>query len=407
MTCPETPSRRLRLGACGVTLRSTSVKPQPRAPTVVNQNVTAIVGLSGGVDSAVAALRLLDAGYDVQGLFMKNWEDDDTATVCTAEEDLDDAKQVCAELGIPLHQANFAAEYRNEVFEHCLREFRAGRTPNPDILCNQRIKFRAFLEHALRLGGDVVATGHYAGVARRGERLVLRRAADANKDQTYFLYTLGQEQLARAVFPLADLTKPEVRAIAESAGFDNFDKKDSTGICFIGERDFREFLGRYIDRRPGEMVTVDGDTIGEHVGLAFYTIGQRRGLALGGRAGHEGTPWYVADKDIPGNRLIVAQGHDHPALMSDGLIASQLSWVAGHGPRQSLRCTAKTRYRQPDQGCMLTPLGADRVRVDFDRDQRAVAPGQSVVFYDEAECIGGGIIDERFHGRDADRAAAP
>ncbi len=325
---------------------------------------------------------------------MKNWEDDDTDTHCTAADDLDDAKQVCETLGIPLHQANFAAEYRAEVFEHCLQEYRAGRTPNPDILCNQRIKFRAFLDHALRLGADRVATGHYAGIGKRDGRLTLMRGADANKDQTYFLYTLGQRHLERACFPLAELEKSQVRDQAEAAGFDNFDKKDSTGICFIGERDFRAFLSRYIASDPGDMVTPEGVVVGRHSGLAFYTIGQRRGLDLGGLAGHGEGAWYVVDKDIDANRLMVAQGHDHPRLMSEGLIATTLSWVDGRGPNGPLRCTAKTRYRQPDQACTLQPHG-DEVLVGFDVPQRAVAPGQSVVFYDGARCLGGGVIRER------------
>ncbi|MQM37062.1 tRNA-specific 2-thiouridylase MnmA [wastewater metagenome] len=356
-----------------------------------------IVGLSGGVDSAVAALTLLEQGHRVEGLFMKNWEDDDTDTHCTAAEDLADAAQVCDELGIPLHQANFAAAYREEVFAHCLREYRAGRTPNPDILCNQRIKFRAFLDHARRLGADRVATGHYAGIGEANGRHTLLRAADRNKDQSYFLYTLDQERLAAAVFPLAGMTKPDVRERAEAAGFDNFDKKDSTGICFIGERDFRAFLARYIATDPGDIVTPGGEVVGRHQGLAFYTLGQRRGLALGGRAGHGDGAWYVVDKDMTGNRLIVGQGHDHPLLLSTGLRAGELCWVDGEGPAGPLRCTARTRYRQPDQPCRLTPEG-DTVRVTFETPQRAVVPGQSAVFYDGERCLGGGIIQERLAG---------
>lgn len=365
-----------------------------------------IVGLSGGVDSAVAALLLLEQGYDVHGLFMKNWEDDDTQTYCSAAEDLEDAKQVCQTLGIPLHQANFAGEYKAEVFEHCLREYRAGRTPNPDILCNQRIKFRAFVDYALRLGADRVATGHYARIDQLDGRYRLQRARDENKDQTYFLYTLRQEQLSLAFFPLGDHRKPQVREMAADAGFDNFDKKDSTGICFIGERDFRRFLQQYIEGQPGPIVTPEGEEIGEHVGLAFYTLGQRRGLSIGGRSGHDGEPWYVVDKDMPGNRLVVAQGHDHPALMSDGLEASELSWVAGEPPVFPLTCTAKTRYRQPDQPCRLEALNGRRLRVIFDTPQRAIAPGQSVVFYAGENCLGGGIIEQRLPHRPAQRAEA-
>jgi tRNA-uridine 2-sulfurtransferase len=304
---------------------------------------------------------------------------------------------VCAELGIPLHQANFAQEYKQEVFEHCLQEFRAGRTPNPDVLCNQRIKFRAFLQYALRLGADRVATGHYARIERDG-RYRLLKGQDGNKDQSYFLYTLGQEQLARSMFPLGELTKPEVRRLAEQAGFDNFAKKDSTGICFIGERDFREFLQRYLPRERGEMRTPGGEPVGEHQGLSFYTIGQRQGLGIGGRPGASSQPWYVVDKDLSANVLVVAQGHDHPRLLSRGLSASQLSWTAGDAPAGPLRCTAKTRYRQADQPCELHV--ADGIaQAWFDEPQRAVTPGQSVVFYRGEECLGGGIITNRHGGQ--------
>ena len=355
-----------------------------------------IVGLSGGVDSAVSAWRLLDQGYRVEGLFMKNWEDDDTETHCTAEADHADARQVADVLGIPLHRANFAATYRAEVFEHCLREFRAGRTPNPDILCNQRIKFRAFLEHAHRLGAEFVATGHYAGIGGEPGQRRLCRAHDRNKDQTYFLYTLGQAQLERIRFPLADLSKSEVRRLADKVGFANHDKPDSTGICFIGERDFRAFLARYIDTTPGPVISVDGERLGEHAGLPFYTIGQRRGLALGGRADRPGLPWYVVDKDLQSNCLLVAQGHDHPALLNTGLIAGDWHWVAGHPPASvPLRCTARFRHRQAEQAATLRPLDNGRWQVDFHAPQRAVAPGQSVVIYDEDGCLGGGIIEAR------------
>lgn len=354
-----------------------------------------IVGLSGGVDSAVSAWLLKEQGYRVEGLFMKNWEDDDTDTYCSAETDHADARQVADALGIPLHRANFAAQYRAEVFNHCLREFRAGRTPNPDILCNQRIKFRAFLDHARRLGADAVATGHYASVGGEPGARTLRRAADANKDQTYFLYTLGQEQLEAAIFPLAGLGKPAVRRLADEAGFENFDKPDSTGICFIGERDFAGFLSRYINSTPGAVVTPEGDTVGRHDGLAFYTLGQRRGLNLGGHAARPGLPWYVADKDMTTNQLIVVQGHEHPALMNDGLIAADWHWVDGRGPAAPIRCTARLRHRHVDQPGWLTPLTAGRRRLIFDHPQRAVAPGQSVVIYDGGDCLGGGIIETR------------
>ncbi len=360
-----------------------------------NSGSKVIVGISGGVDSSVAALLLLEQGYQVEGLFMRNWEDDDTDTACTVEDDLADAKQVCAELGIPLHQVNFAAEYRQQVFEHCLREFEAGRTPNPDVLCNREIKFKAFLEHALRLGADAVATGHYArtGTDDQG-RATLMRGLDRNKDQSYFLYMVPHQALARTLFPLGELQKPQVRRLAEDAGFDNFEKKDSTGICFIGERDFREFLARYIRREPGPIVTTDGQTIGEHQGLSFYTLGQRQGLGIGGVPGRSG-PWFVAEKHLADNVLIVAEGADHPSLLSIGLVADQPHWVAGAPPANSFRCTAKTRYRQPDQGCQVRMDAVGNCDVRFDEPQRAVTPGQSIVFYQGDRCLGGAIIQER------------
>ena len=361
----------------------------------MNASTRVIVGLSGGVDSAVSAWLLREQGYQVEGLFMKNWEDDDTATQCTSETDLADARQVAAALDIPLHQANFAAEYRDQVFDHCLQEFRAGRTPNPDILCNQRIKFRAFLDRAIRLGADYVATGHYAAVAGDTGARRLCRAVDANKDQTYFLYTLDQHQLAHALFPLSELTKPEVRALADQAGFANFDKPDSTGICFIGERDFRGFLARYIESTPGAIVSIDGEPLGQHRGLAFYTLGQRRGLDLGGQSGHCGLPWYVVEKDLAHNQLIVAQGHDHPALMSTGLTATNWHWVDGVGPPQSIACTARLRHRHPDTPASLEPIGPDHWQVSFASPQRGVTPGQSVVIYNGQDCLGGGIITTR------------
>ncbi|MDN5850294.1 MAG: tRNA 2-thiouridine(34) synthase MnmA, partial [Nitrococcus sp.] len=340
-----------------------------------------IVGLSGGVDSAVAALLLLEQGHEVQGLFMRNWEDDDTATHCSAEQDLAYARQVCDQLDIPLHCVSFVREYRAEVFDHCLREYRCGRTPNPDVLCNRQIKFRAFLHYAQRLGADRIATGHYARNIECNGAYHLLKAKDTAKDQSYFLYTLGQHQLAHATFPLGGHVKPEVRALAEQAGFDNFDRKDSTGICFIGERDFRPFLSRYIEPHPGPIETPEGIVIGQHQGVSFYTLGQRRGLEIGGRAGHSGTPWYVVGKELAGNRLIVAQGHDHPLLMSTGLEATDLRWVAGRTPSTPLRCSAKTRYRQRSQNCVVVAGTADSARVVFDHPQRALAPGQSVVFY--------------------------
>ncbi|MFO7858314.1 MAG: tRNA 2-thiouridine(34) synthase MnmA [Ectothiorhodospiraceae bacterium] len=358
--------------------------PDPETPATV------IVALSGGVDSAVAALRLVEQGHHVQGLFMRNWEDDDSETVCTAEEDLADARQVCDELDIPLHQVNFAARYRQQVFEDCLAAFRAGVTPNPDVLCNREIKFRALLDHARRLGADFLATGHYARVGRDAHgRTCLLRGVDANKDQSYFLYMVGHEALEQTLFPLGEMEKPTVRRLAEDAGFDNFAKKDSTGICFIGERDFRAFLQRYIATEPGPMTDPCGCVLGQHQGLAFYTIGQRQGLGIGG----PGPPWYVVAKDVAANTLIVAQGNDHPALYRDSLEATDLHWVAGSSPLQGepLACTAKIRYRQPDQACTVTVHG-ERVRVTFAQPQRAVTPGQAIVFYDGAVCLGGGTI---------------
>ena len=354
-----------------------------------------VVGMSGGVDSSVAALRLIEAGHEVSGLFMKNWEDDDTDSYCSAAEDLEDAKQVCQELGIPLHQINFARDYRQQVFDYCLQEYAAGRTPNPDVLCNQQIKFKAFLDYALRLGADRVATGHYARVDERDGRFRLLKGLDHNKDQSYFLYTLGQAQLSRSLFPIGDLEKPAVRERAAQAGFDNYGKKDSTGICFIGERDFREFLQRYLPRQPGPIVTDAGQVIGEHQGLAFYTLGQRQGLGIGGVKGHDGTPWFVADKNLATNELIVVAGHDHPLLLARGLHADQPSWVSGEPPATPIRCAAKTRYRQTDQACLLTPREDGTIEVEFDEPQRAVTPGQSVVFYDGDSCLGGGIIAAR------------
>jgi len=362
-----------------------------------------IVGLSGGVDSAVAALLLRQQGHEVTGLFMKNWEEDDTTTRCTAEEDLKEVRAVCAVLDIPLQTVNFSSEYWDRVFQYFLDEHKAGRTPNPDVLCNKEIKFKAFLEHALSLGADRIATGHYAQVLAADGQYRLIKGADNAKDQTYFLYTLGQDELARTLFPIGHLTKPEVREIARSAGLPNFDRKDSTGICFIGERDFRDFLRRYLPAQPGEIRTLDGDLKGQHEGAMYYTIGQRQGLGIGG----EGLPWYVVDKDIEQNVLYVEQGENHPALYHSGLIASQLHWVAGQPPRLPKSCTAKTRYRQADQPCRIVSLDSGEARVWFDSPQRAVTPGQSVVFYDDKACLGGGVIEQRLKtGGDSDNMAA-
>ncbi|AKH19765.1 tRNA 2-thiouridine(34) synthase MnmA [Sedimenticola thiotaurini] len=355
-----------------------------------------IVGMSGGVDSSVAALLLLEQGYQVEGLFMKNWEEDDTQEYCSATVDLADAQSVADQLGIRLHTVNFSGEYWDNVFEYFLAEYRAGRTPNPDVLCNREIKFKAFLDYALHLGADRIATGHYASIARQGERWQLLRAQDENKDQTYFLYMLGQAQLRHSQFPLGDLEKPVVRRIAEQAGLPNHKKKDSTGICFIGERKFSEFLSRFLPAQPGQMVTPEGTVIGEHQGLMYYTLGQRKGLGIGGRADGDADPWFVVDKEIASNRLIVAQGHNHPRLLKQGLAASQLHWVAGTPPELPITCMARIRHRQPLQACTLSPLENGNLQVQFNNKQRAVTPGQSVVFYQGQECLGGGIIEQAY-----------
>jgi len=356
-----------------------------------------VVGLSGGVDSSVAALRLLEAGHEVSGLFMKNWEEDDDRDHCAALADLEDAQAVADKLGIRLHTINFSYEYWERVFTRFLHEYEAGLTPNPDVICNREIKFKEFLEHAESLEADAIATGHYAAVGRNATGYSLLRGADTGKDQSYFLYTLGQDQLGRAVFPLADLQKTEVREIARRAGLATSGKKDSTGICFIGERRFREFLSRYLAPNPGEIRDLGERVLGEHHGLMYYTLGQRQGLGIGGA----GAPWYVARKDLATNVLYVAQGHDHPALFSGWLTASELSWVAGAPPVLPLRCTAKSRYRQPDQSCTIEAMNGDTTRVRFDGPQRAVTPGQSVVFYDGRQCLGGGVI------RDCEALAEP
>jgi tRNA-specific 2-thiouridylase len=352
-----------------------------------------ILGLSGGVDSSVAALLLLEQGYEVEAVFMKNWEEDDSAEYCAAAEDLADARAVAERLGIRLHTVNFSAEYWDRVFEYFLAEYRAGRTPNPDIMCNREIKFRAFLDHARSLGSERIATGHYARLAHSGHRVRLLKGADPAKDQSYFLHALSQHQLAHAMFPLGELTKAQVRKRAQNAGLITHDKKDSTGICFIGERRFDDFLSRYLPADPGDIETPSGEVLGRHQGLMYYTIGQRHGLGIGGIRGEGEQPWYVAAKDLDRNALIVVPGHDHPLLYSPGLEASQLTWCTDAGPALPLSCRAKIRYRQADQPCRVEAAGAGRCRVIFDRPQRAVAPGQSVVFYDGEECLGGGIID--------------
>ncbi|MEM6774461.1 MAG: tRNA 2-thiouridine(34) synthase MnmA [Pseudomonadota bacterium] len=361
------------------------------------QSEKVIVGMSGGVDSSVAALLLREQGYEVEGLFMKNWDEDDGTEYCTAKADYADALAVAGKLGITLHAANFAAEYWDGVFEHFLAEYAAGRTPNPDILCNREIKFRAFLDYATELGADLIATGHYV---RRGEdngRATLRKGLDANKDQSYFLHAVGHEELGRTLFPVGEIDKPQVRAIAAGAGLITHDKKDSTGICFIGERRFKDFLARYLPARPGPIETLSGERLGEHQGLMYHTIGQRQGLGIGGSAGHEDAPWYVAGKDVHNNVLHVVQGNDHPALYTDALTTGALYWVSGSPPPLPLETRAKVRYRQADQACVLTSDRKGGYRVAFESPQRAVTPGQSVVFYSDDVCLGGGVIEASLH----------
>jgi tRNA-specific 2-thiouridylase len=352
-----------------------------------------IVGMSGGVDSSVAALLLKRQGYRVSGLFMKNWEDDDTDEYCSSREDLVDAVAVAERLGIEIDVVNFSARYKKRVFEDFLREYRAGRTPNPDVLCNAEIKFRAFLDHALDLGADCIATGHYAQIRSSEGVFQLLKAEDGTKDQSYFLYRLTQEQLARTLFPLGALHKRDVRELARTEGLPVHDKKDSTGICFIGERPFREFLARYLPPRPGEIRTLDGRTIGRHEGLMYYTIGQRQGLGIGGTRDGDGEPWYVAAKDCERNRLIVVQGRGHPALYHSRLRATDLTWVSGAAPHCHWVYSAKTRYRQKDAPCSIDSVTAERCTIDFAEPQWAITPGQSVVVYESQVCLGGGIIE--------------
>ena len=351
-----------------------------------------VIGLSGGVDSAVAAWLLKQQGHEVLGLFMKNWEGDDDDAYCSANVDFVDAAAVAEVLGIEIEFVNFAAEYRERVFAEFLREYEAGRTPNPDVLCNAEIKFKAFLDHALRLGAAHIATGHYARVRRRDGAFELLKGVDALKDQSYFLHRLTQAQLARTLFPLGDLRKTEVRRLAAEIGLPNAQKKDSTGICFIGERPFREFLNRFLQHKPGPIRDERGRSVGRHVGLSFYTLGQRQGLGIGGLkgGGADPAPWYVAGKDLQRNVLQVVQGHDHPALQSRTLWAADCSWVAGRAPPPG-RYAAKSRYRQADAACTLAPAG-DALRLDFEAPQWAVTPGQSAVLYDGELCLGGGII---------------
>jgi tRNA-uridine 2-sulfurtransferase len=351
-----------------------------------------IVGLSGGVDSAVAALLLKEQGHDVQALFMSNWEDEDDS-YCTAAQDFQDARAVARELGIPLHRVSFAAQYRERVFEYFLREQRAGRTPNPDVLCNREIKFGVALEYVHRLGATHFATGHYARLAINANGAIeLLKARDGAKDQSYFLHAVATEHLARSLMPLGELEKGTVRERARRAGLPVFDKPDSTGICFIGERPFREFLSRFVDKTPGRIESPDGEHLGTHQGLAFYTLGQRGGLQIGGRRGHSEEPWYVAVKDSRRNVLVAVQGHDHPLLASSALTTEAMHWLTA--PRTGpFRCTVKVRYRQADQKALLEPLPDGTARIVFDEPQRAVTPGQYAVIYDGDRCLGGAVIE--------------
>ncbi|MDN4618775.1 tRNA 2-thiouridine(34) synthase MnmA [Paenibacillus sp. PsM32] len=353
-----------------------------------------VVGMSGGVDSSVTALLLKQQGYDVIGIFMKNWDDTDEFGHCTAEEDSEDVRRVCEQIGIPYYTVNFEKEYFDKVFTYFLDEYKRGRTPNPDVMCNREIKFGEFLNKAMDLGADYVATGHYARVVEKDGVFQLLRGIDNGKDQTYFLNALNQKQLSKTMFPIGHLPKPEVRRIAEEAGLYTAKKKDSTGVCFIGERNFREFLSGYLPAKSGKMVDIaTGEVKGDHDGLMYYTLGQRQGLGIGGSG--NGNPWFVADKDLEQNILYVVQGDQHPSLYSTGLVASVMNWIDGseHAPGTTLHCVAKFRYRQPDQGVTLTWQADGNVHVQFDEPQKAITPGQAVVFYDGELCLGGGTID--------------
>lgn len=354
---------------------------------------TVVVGLSGGVDSAVSAYLLKKQGYEVIGLFMKNWEDDDDSEYCSSRQDLIDATAVADVLGIDIEAVNFAKEYKDRVFSEFLREYSAGRTPNPDVLCNSEIKFKAFLDHALRLGADKIATGHYARVRERNGLFELLKGVDTTKDQSYFLNRLNQYQLSKAMFPVGELCKTKVRQIAEEIGLPNAKKKDSTGICFIGERPFREFLHRYLANKPGPIKTPDGKIVGEHIGLSYYTLGQRKGIGIGGSKNGTGAPWFVARKDIPNNTLFIVQGHDHPWLQSFTLRATRPNWISGTAPAAGSKLGLKTRYRMPDQLCEILSADADRVLAASTEHMWAVTPGQSAVFYEGDVCLGGAIID--------------
>ncbi|KAB3530708.1 tRNA 2-thiouridine(34) synthase MnmA [Alkaliphilus serpentinus] len=356
------------------------------------EDTRVVIGMSGGVDSSVAALLLKEEGYDVIGIFMKNWDEADEFGYCTASEDYQDVIRVCSQIGIPYYTVNFEKEYWDRVFTYFLEEYKRGRTPNPDVMCNKEIKFKAFLDHALKLGADYLATGHYAQVDFYNDEYRLLRGVDSNKDQTYFLNALNQYQLSKAMFPIGDIPKERVREIAKENSLATASKKDSTGICFIGERNFKEFLSNYLPAMPGEIRTIDGELKGRHDGLMYYTLGQRKGLGIGGAG--TGEPWFVAGKDLDKNILYVVQGENHPALYSKALLATEVNWISGKLPQGPLECTAKFRYRQRDRRVTVNEITKDGCRVDFHESQSAITPGQSVVFYDGEVCLGGGTINE-------------
>ncbi len=359
----------------------------------IRQSKSVYVGVSGGVDSSVALLLLQQQQYQLHGVFMKNWEADDTDEYCAAAVDLADAESVCSQLKIPLDSVNFSDQYWDRVFEYFLSEYKAGRTPNPDVLCNKEIKFKAFLDYALSKGADYVAMGHYARVKKTADEYQLLKAKDSNKDQSYFLHLLNQHQLSKSLFPLGDLNKTHVRQLATDNNFITQNKKDSTGICFIGERRFKDFLQQFIPAQRGIMQTPDGTEIGHHDGLMYYTIGQRKGLHIGGKQQGDGSPWYVADKLIDKNILVVVQGNEHALLYKKTLTATKLHWISGNPPELPYKCKAKTRYRQEDEVCTITDIDNDKCTVKFENPQWAITPGQSVVFYNGDICLGGGIID--------------
>jgi len=355
------------------------------------KDTTVVVGMSGGVDSSVAALLLKEQGYKVIGIFMKNWDEKDEFGECTATKDSIDARKVCEALDIPFYTVNFVKKYWDNVFTYFIEELKNGRTPNPDVLCNKEIKFKAFLDYAMKLGANYLATGHYARVDYVDGQYRLLKGIDSNKDQTYFLSMLSQEQLSKAMFPLGDMVKSEVKALAQKAGFDTAFKKESTGICFIGERNFKNFLKNYLPAQPGSIKTLDGQIIGSHEGLMYYTMGQRKGLGIGGQG--SGEPWFIVDKDLNENVLYAVQGDNHPRLYSKGIIATNVHWINGTMPKGELKCMVKLRYRQPDQGVTLRMTSDTTCEVDFDTLQRAVTPGQFAVFYDGDVCLGAAIID--------------